>query len=280
MAFYVLIILLLLFATDGLAVFLRPPGPGPIYDYRDNPVYQLGQDLDMEWEVNYDKCNMTLVQLDVVDPSGETAFKLPKAMAHQILENYTSETYTWTVSFDGFPDTFNPGLGNIYYFRMDDADDEERPEISHYFNITDPAAATTTGTPTADPTSGATGSWYSGVYDSGSTPGTASPSNGTVASGHDHGECLSKSALVGISVGATIGALAVMAGLAFLVWRVLRGNSESPSRLSSKEPMLEPTLPTATVAANTPFQPPFHVVSPISPHAYHRQPPWEIYEAP
>jgi hypothetical protein len=83
-------LLLILFSTNGLALFRRPPGPGPIWDYRDNPVYELGQELDVSWEVNYDKCNMTLIQVDVVDPSGETAFKLPKAMAFQILGEYLS----------------------------------------------------------------------------------------------------------------------------------------------------------------------------------------------
>ncbi|KAK1593939.1 uncharacterized protein LY79DRAFT_668875 [Colletotrichum navitas] len=47
--------------------FRRPPGPGLTGDYRDNPVYAVGDSIDLQWETTLESADLALCQ---EQPSG------------------------------------------------------------------------------------------------------------------------------------------------------------------------------------------------------------------
>ncbi|EFQ26053.1 uncharacterized protein GLRG_01197 [Colletotrichum graminicola M1.001] len=42
--------------------FRHPPGPGPTGDYRDNPVYAVGDSVDLQWETTLESADLALCQ--------------------------------------------------------------------------------------------------------------------------------------------------------------------------------------------------------------------------
>lgn len=42
--------------------FRRPPGPGPAGDFRDNPVYRLGDRIDLQWDTDLDAVDVLVRQ--------------------------------------------------------------------------------------------------------------------------------------------------------------------------------------------------------------------------
>lgn len=46
----------------GLTNFTQPPASGPDANYQDNPVYQEGQKIDVQWRTNLDTFDLLLFQ--------------------------------------------------------------------------------------------------------------------------------------------------------------------------------------------------------------------------
>lgn len=55
-------------------VFQRPPGPGPNRDYRDDPIYELGEEIDLIWEMDFEEASIVIWQQDVDKIFGDKSY--------------------------------------------------------------------------------------------------------------------------------------------------------------------------------------------------------------
>ncbi|KPM37890.1 hypothetical protein AK830_g8685 [Neonectria ditissima] len=185
--------------VHGLNAFRRPPGPGEDGDYRDNPTYELGEKLDIQWEVDFDQVTVLIQQQDIDD-------SLRDQFTAEVVVNTTKSRYTWDVSFDDFSSTFDDTASNVFFFRLLDDSGAEDEITSHYFNVTSAAESTTTSeAPTA----------------------TSTEAAAATTSAADTG--LSRTGLVGVSIGATIGGMVLLGSLfGFIMWKLLRRRGYGP----------------------------------------------------
>ncbi|KAF7550669.1 hypothetical protein G7Z17_g5559 [Cylindrodendrum hubeiense] len=249
--------------------FRRPPGPGPNRDYHDNPKYEIGEKLNIQWEMEFDNARILILQQDANQ-------LLPKEMSAKIVSSTYETIYKWTVTLEDFSADFDKTLSNVYYFRLEDVSNGETEKVtSHYFNITDPADSTTTS---------ASATKTSAASKSGSQTGASTSSTEMSDSGDDGDEGLSRGALIGVSVGVTLGGLAVLAGLGFLLWKYLRRHRSGRGKLLSPEhPMQEGTPGSlSTTIVTSPGQQYYQSVPQIQYHEQtHELPPQSrIHEAP
>ncbi|KAJ4312144.1 hypothetical protein N0V84_010080 [Fusarium piperis] len=194
-------------------VFQRPPGPGPNRDYRDDPIYELGQEIDLIWEMDFEEASIVIWQQDIDKVFGDKSFYA------QVIQNTKSTRYTWKVTYDGFPVDHDPTLSNVYFFQLFDTAGNATPITCHYFNITETttkksttSAATTSATKTASSKTFAT-----------STPSVTAEKAAATSQVEENGDGgLSSGAIAGIAVGAGIGGI-LLGGLGFLLWRRVRG---------------------------------------------------------
>ncbi|OHW99299.1 hypothetical protein CSPAE12_02001 [Colletotrichum incanum] len=179
--------------------FRRPPGPGPAGDFRDNPSYTLGSQLDLQWETDFESIDLLIWQEADYSPEPTYATIVSKTRSLGML---------WTVSYNGFPSHHDPTKSSIYFIQMFKSGESVGNITSHYFNITESAV-----TPTS-PTDGAASTTSSLSFES--IP-TGSPSSSTDTQSSDKG--VSRAAVAGIVVGAVLGTLGI-AGLAgWIFWR-------------------------------------------------------------
>ncbi|KAJ0297592.1 hypothetical protein COL516b_010645 [Colletotrichum fioriniae] len=61
--------------------FRRPPGPGPAGDFRDNPVYTLGDNIDLQWEMDLKNIDLIVWQQqptgNIKGPYAKLAYSSP-----------------------------------------------------------------------------------------------------------------------------------------------------------------------------------------------------------
>ncbi|KAE8142819.1 hypothetical protein BDV38DRAFT_234085 [Aspergillus pseudotamarii] len=114
-------------------IFYNPPTGGPIHVYRDNPVYELEQMVQLRWATSLESISIILWQDD------NPHFELLQTNLSDIT------TYNWIVSTQRSLDD-----GNVFFFQIRDADEAESPDFfaSHYFNITKRTKDSTTTTTT------------------------------------------------------------------------------------------------------------------------------------
>lgn len=55
-------------------VFQRSPGPGPNRDYRDDPIYELGEEIDLIWEMDFEEASIVIWQQDVDKIFGDKSY--------------------------------------------------------------------------------------------------------------------------------------------------------------------------------------------------------------
>ncbi|KAK1975550.1 hypothetical protein LZ30DRAFT_349890 [Colletotrichum cereale] len=109
--------------------FFRPPGPGPTGDYRDNPVYAVGDRIELQWETSLQSADLVLWQ---EQPDGDDARQAYATLAEV---NAKTKSLTWTVGYAGFPAYHDPDLSPVYYLELCEAG-ETGGVRSHYFNMT------------------------------------------------------------------------------------------------------------------------------------------------
>lgn len=63
--------------------FRRPPGPGPAGDFRDNPVYTLGDNIDLQWEMDLKNIDLILWQQQ---PTGNVKGPYAKLASKSLLQ--------------------------------------------------------------------------------------------------------------------------------------------------------------------------------------------------
>ncbi|OBR03949.1 hypothetical protein CH63R_13076 [Colletotrichum higginsianum IMI 349063] len=202
--------------------FRRPPGPGPTGDYRDNPVYTLGDEIDLQWETSFKAVDVVLWQQQ---PKGNT-----KPAFSRLAVNSKAKSLVWTVGYAGFPSNHDPELSPVYFVQLFKTGETTGNVTSHYFNITKPVSTTsfssssvsrtlslqtssTTSTPST--TTPATLALGPAITTSSPSPSTTTMTTTTPASE----DRLSSGTVAGIAVGATLGAILVLVLAAWVVVR-------------------------------------------------------------
>ncbi|CCF41965.1 hypothetical protein CH063_12086 [Colletotrichum higginsianum] len=168
--------------------FRRPPGPGPTGDYRDNPVYTLGDEIDLQWETSFKAVDVVLWQQQ---PKGNT-----KPAFSRLAVNSKAKSLVWTVGYAGFPSNHDPELSPVYFVQLFKTGETTGNVTSHYFNITKPVSTTS--------------------FSSSSVSRTLSLQTSSTTTSEDR---LSSGTVAGIAVGATLGAILVLVLAAWVVVR-------------------------------------------------------------
>jgi hypothetical protein len=60
-------------AVQATSTFQLPGGPGPAGNYRDNPVYDVGENIDIQWTSDLDYMDLYMWQ-DYPTPGDGTAY--------------------------------------------------------------------------------------------------------------------------------------------------------------------------------------------------------------
>ncbi|KAF4969734.1 hypothetical protein FSARC_3077 [Fusarium sarcochroum] len=253
-------------------VFQRPPGPGPNRDYRDDPIYKLGDEIDMIWEMDFEQANIVVWQQDINSAFGDEAYYaevISKSAIVSMLrlllttnhkENTKSTRYTWKFSYDAFTTGHDPTLSNVYFFQLSDSAGQGGFVTSHYFNITNPKSKTTSmaETKTHAETRIRTRTSASKVAAQTVTETEeVTTETSTWSDNEDSGNSLSTGAIAGIAVGVTICGILILGGLGLLLWKRLRGGARAPESPGSsdddKEVVTVSTTPNGQHAYHQPY---------------------------
>ncbi|OHE99309.1 hypothetical protein CORC01_05350 [Colletotrichum orchidophilum] len=208
MRLFSLLSLCLLFTARGTRSenrFRRPPGPGPTGDFRDNLVYPLGTQLDLQWETDFTAIDL-IIWHEAKYPTNEATYA-------RIISNTRSLGMLWTVSFNGFPSHHDPTLGPVYFIQMFNHSATVGDITCHYFNITDSAVSASTTT-SAAPTSTASSVTVA------ATSANPTPTASSTPGGGNNGA--STGTVAGIAVGAVVGTLAIAGLVGWFIWRRLQ----------------------------------------------------------
>ncbi|KAK6218338.1 hypothetical protein QIS74_06218 [Colletotrichum tabaci] len=201
--------------------FRRPPGPGPTGDYRDNPVYSLGDEIDLQWETSFKAVDVVLWQQQ---PKGNT-----KPAFSKLAVNSKAKSLVWTVGYAGFPSNHNPELSPVYFVQLLKTGETTGNVTSHYFNITKPASTTSFSSssvsrtlslqPSSTPSTPATTTPATLALGPAITTSSPSSPSATTTATPASEDRLSSGTVAGIAVGATLGAILVLVLAAWVVVR-------------------------------------------------------------
>ncbi|KAE8381264.1 hypothetical protein BDV26DRAFT_255676 [Aspergillus bertholletiae] len=225
-------------------IFYNPPTGGPIHVYKDNPVYELGQTVQLRWATSLEFLSLMLWQND--NPDYEW-----------LQTNLTGvTTYNWVVSTQR-----DLKDGNVFFFQIRDANNLDSANLfaSHYFNITkggsdSTSTTTSSSTITTKPTATTMSSTLSLSMSTHATSSSASPTASPSSTG---GTGLSAQATVGLGVGVGLGCAFVLS-LGAVIWYFRRriaqrrnlnpapdyysGNSTVFPKASQMIPLQQPSL--------------------------------------
>ncbi|KIL95999.1 hypothetical protein FAVG1_00738 [Fusarium avenaceum] len=192
--------------------FVTPGGSGST-GWKNNPSYEVDESMNVEWTTDLEETNLLLWQ-DYPAAGGGTQFFL------QLRENTTSTSFIWQVSFNGFSTRVNKGEDAVFHFSLFKSGTNDIFANSAAFNVTVPqdeeTSAASTVEPSPTPTNSATET---------TTKSSTETESTTEAAASNKDEGLSTGAVAGIAVGATLGGIAVLAGLGFLLWKHMRKGS-------------------------------------------------------
>ncbi|WQF89788.1 hypothetical protein CDEST_14802 [Colletotrichum destructivum] len=210
--------------------FRRPPGPGPTGDYRDNPVYTLGDEIDLQWETSFKAVDVVLWQQQ---PKGNM-----KPPFSKLAVNSKAKSLVWTVGYAGFPSNHDPELSSVYFVQLFKTGETAGNVTSHYFNITKPVSTTSssssssfspsisrtlslqTSSTTSTPPTTTPATLVLGPAITASSPSSPSATTTTMTTAPPASEGrLPRGTVAGIAVGATLGALSVLVLAAWVVVR-------------------------------------------------------------
>ncbi|KAH7193325.1 uncharacterized protein B0J16DRAFT_75917 [Fusarium flagelliforme] len=226
-----LTVLLSSFATRAAAdtSFITPGGSGTS-GWKNNPSYDVDESMNVEWQTDLEMTNLLLWQ-DYPSAGGGTQFFIG------LKENTTSTSFIWQVSFNGFSTEVKDGEDAVFHFSLFKSGTNDIVANSQTFNVTVPKDVTTTSAattvaPSPTPTNDATET----------TTDASAETTTDAASSEDKG--ISTGAVAGIAVGATLGGIAVLGGIGFLLWRHFRKGAGSTVAAGGYAPPSEmPTGP-------------------------------------
>lgn len=273
-----LVVAALLLAQNALALnrFFNPPANGLTADYADNPVYVVGKEVTFSWETEYDQIDLVLWS----DASDKLKIALYQKLRGKFFYscflrflfsrirktdqtccsvNLASKYFAWVVSFDGFPkDSIDYG---VFYLTFYPVGSGTQAAQSHYFNITKPAAASSSSSSSASLTSSTTlATSLAPVSATASLILAATSNPATTDATVQHDEGLTAGAAAGIAIGATLGTSMLVGAIGFLLWRRHQKKKESMREEQYQRDSVafdrRATMNTAVTAVNTDYASP------------------------
>ncbi|KXG52093.1 uncharacterized protein PGRI_083770 [Penicillium griseofulvum] len=218
----ILLICAIVFAEPG--IFYNPPTGGPIHEYRNNPVYILGETVQLRWDTTLETFSIMIWQNDNLD------YEWVQTNLHDVT------SYDWIVSTNR--DLNN---GEVFFFQVRNASDINDPDgifASHYFNITEDDSASFTASSIAISTTQATASTPSLRPSLTTTQAVATT---TTAGDNSQGNSgLSGGTKIGVGVGVGLGG-AFVAALAIFLF--VRRRSKSSTQVNESIPVTSQTQP-------------------------------------
>ncbi|KAJ6439450.1 transmembrane alpha-helix domain-containing protein [Purpureocillium lavendulum] len=243
-------------ATPAAADFVHPPPWVGSYSYQDNPRYEWGRDITVEWKLY----TSSVVELVFVLDYPRRVEHVDNATFVVIAANITSkQTSTiWNVTLLGNEDLVPSGMDALCYFCLNYAGTDVEMYSTSYFNVSLPRRAvvpppvtptraaagrpkgqvtegegpmdtltmdtmtgevTTTTTTTTAIASTATGTSMMETRMSTMATMTRTGATPSATSTPHYSPDLSHGAVAGIGVGATLGCISILAGLGFVLWR-------------------------------------------------------------
>ncbi|KAL2696467.1 hypothetical protein AAEP93_002881 [Penicillium crustosum] len=205
-------------------IFYNPPTGGPIHEYQNNPVYTLGETVQMRWDTSLEIFSIMLWQNDNSD------FEWVQTNLYGVT------SYDWIVSTNR-----KLSNGEIFFFQIRNASNiNDLNEIfaSHYFNITKDDSATSTTSSLAVSTTQATVPTPSLSTSSTTTQAVATAT--TVGHNSQGNSGLSDGTKVGVGVGVGLGG-AFVAALALFFF--VRRRSKSSTQVNESIPVTSQTQP-------------------------------------
>ncbi|KAK3381254.1 hypothetical protein B0H63DRAFT_560967 [Podospora didyma] len=194
-----------LHGADGTNKFITPPPAGWTQDYSKNPVYTIGQGLQLEWEMNY--TDAALVLWRDKGPTDYTDTNL--------------SSYYWIVSYN----ELGLAVSSIFYFdcSKQNADENANEAFnSHYFFIV--GVETVTVTPTLPGIHSTSSSGLVGT--SGITSSIMSGSNGSDVPTNTG---ISTGQAVGATIGGLAGAMLIATVAVYAIWKQRGARKNAPN---------------------------------------------------
>ncbi|KAH7228492.1 uncharacterized protein BKA55DRAFT_210113 [Fusarium redolens] len=172
--------------------------PQATVGWRHNPTFDVGDSVNVEWVTDFDQTDLYIYQAyPLATENGDLWYS-------QLRANTTSTSYIWQAKSDQFDTDVKDGEDVVFFFAI------YKPGTNLSSPNHDLAAAS----------SGVVNVTVSNAPESKTTSGitpTVEPSQKPTTSKAESG--LSSGAVAGIAVGATLGGIAFLGGLGFLVWR-------------------------------------------------------------
>ncbi|KAF4450291.1 Crumbs protein like protein 3 [Fusarium austroafricanum] len=224
----------------------KTPGGSGSTNFKNNPKYDVGESMNVEWETDLDKTNLLLWQ-DYPAAGGGTQFFVG------LKENTTSTSMIWNVNFGGFSTDIPKGTDAVFHFALYKSGTDDIHATSAFFNVTVPKDEATSATKA--PTSALPSPSSSTGTLSETTTGAAAEKTTGSSSDKDEGG-LSTGAVAGVAVGATIGGIALLAGAGFLLWRHFRKGSGPAAAAGGYEPPSEMSAGAQNQPAHEYYKPP------------------------
>ncbi|KAK6085132.1 hypothetical protein SCUP515_00950 [Seiridium cupressi] len=191
--------------------FQPPWTPGTTKDYSDNKNYNIGEEVQMSWTSSVSNASMTLCQ-DNFPGDGRGG---PCMVGRT---NMSGSGWDWTVSYGGL----DPDYHNVCYLSLDDVDDSAF--TSHYFNISDAPATTSSSSISSTASSTST----STPQTSASASTTAAGPTTTVTQVATGGGNIGAGTVAGIAVGVVAGFLLLLGAL-WWAWNTKKRRSATTS---------------------------------------------------
>ncbi|XXH00501.1 auxilin-like clathrin-binding protein required for normal clathrin function [Hypoxylon texense] len=198
-----LLLMLLLFVHIGSTVadtnvFDDLPSSGPT-----NPIYSIGEVVQISWSMNFTGAKLTLGQ----DKAGD---KVGGANA-VIRENTNLQALSWTVSYEGL----DPRVSHVFYFTVSNDEDSFSSHYFYIFNEQPQDASVSSTTTTLTTSASISTSTSPTAASSASSQATTTPSSNSTG--------LSGGGIAGVTIVATLGTVAVLGAAGFFIRRWLMG---------------------------------------------------------
>ncbi|KAI0134016.1 hypothetical protein BJ170DRAFT_591011 [Xylariales sp. AK1849] len=200
--------------ADDNAGFDIPGEPGETNDFSDDPIYRIGDTVELKWHMNFTNALLKLVQT----PSDH------ESTSSYIIGSPTNDTsYEWTVSYL----QLNPALLNVFYFSIYHGSAPDASFISHSVNIVDAdstiiSSSKSSSTLATSHTLSATIQTTTSVTSSltSTTSSALTTSSATESAGSYQG--LGGGTVAGITIGSTVGTLLVVGIVGWCFWIMVK----------------------------------------------------------
>lgn len=201
--------------------FVLPPNAGPANNYQDNPSYQVGKTINVEWSADLSSMDVVIWQQYPTSSDSDGFVRL--------VDHTTLLSIDWKVSLKGFQTNVSEGEQVILYIGLYETGQTNLNASSHYFNVTVPSSYTTLSTSTS------TSATATGTADAVSTTTEATTTAASAEATKDSNSKLSTGAVAGIGVGSAIGGILLLGSVGFFFWKRSRKGDASGAYIQSQQ---------------------------------------------